>query len=65
MNWFQSSVETNKISPICLQLNVLWCAQMDGDALLLLSRLLHAIHPEVRAAAVFALSICIQVPNIP
>ncbi|CAK0786809.1 hypothetical protein CVIRNUC_010023 [Coccomyxa viridis] len=36
-------------------------SQMDGDALLLLSRLLHAIHPEVRAAAVFALSICIQV----
>ena len=38
---------------------------MDGDALLLLSRLLHATHPEVRAAAVFALSICIQVPAHP
>ena len=35
--------------------------QVNGDALVLLSRLLHATHPEVRAAAVFALSICIQV----
>lgn len=30
---------------------------------MLLSRLLQAMHPEVRAAAVFTLSICIQVIN--
>ncbi|CAL5222212.1 g4544 [Coccomyxa viridis] len=36
-------------------------SQVTGDALVLLSRLLHATHPEVRAAAVFALSICIQI----
>ena len=36
-------------------------AQVTGDALVLLSRLLHATHPEVRAAAVFALGICVQV----
>jgi hypothetical protein len=36
-------------------------AQVTGDALVLLSRLLHATHPEVRAAAVFALGVCIQV----
>ena len=65
MAWFHSSLKTSKLSPICLQLSVLWWAQMDGDALLLLSRLLHAIHPEVRAAAVFALSICIQVTTNP
>ena len=37
--------------------------QVTGDALVLLSRLLQATHPEVRAAAVFTLSICIQVSN--
>ena len=36
-------------------------AQVSSDALSLLSKLLLASHPEVRAAAVFALSICIQV----
>ncbi|CAL8465312.1 g4847 [Coccomyxa elongata] len=38
--------------------------QVSSDALLLLSKLLLASHPEVRAAAVFALSICIQVGEI-
>jgi hypothetical protein len=35
--------------------------QVSTDALALLSKLLVASHPEVRAAAIFALSICIQV----
>ena len=35
-------------------------AQVTSDALALLSKLLLAAHPEVRAAAIFALSICIQ-----
>jgi len=45
-----------------LELLLLWhiVAQVSSDALSLLSKLLLTPHPEVRAAAVFALSICIQ-----